>query len=131
MATEKVICDTDVLIAFFDEKKTGHKHAIESIETIGLDNILISAVTKMELIKGATRKEHSQQINKQLKRLDIILLSPQITVRTIELLKTYHLSHGLAIPDGSIAATALETRLELFTYNLRDFRFIKDLKLHQ
>jgi predicted nucleic acid-binding protein len=47
----------------------------------------------------------------------------------IELIKTYRLSHGLAIPDALIAATAIITELELFTYNQRDFRFISGLKL--
>lgn len=62
-----------------------------SIREIGIDNVLISAISKMELIKGTLHKEHSQQISKKLKRLDTILLSPEITVRTIDLLNTYHL----------------------------------------
>lgn len=41
-----------------------------------------------------------------------------------------HLSHGLAIPDALIAATSLETGLRLFTYNVRDFKFIKGLNLY-
>ena len=130
MATQKVICDTDVLIEFFDEKKARHAQTVASIEEIGIDNILISAISKMELIKGTLHKEHSQQVAKKLKRLDAILLSPEITVRTIDLLNTYHLSHGLAIPDALIAATSLETGLKLFTYNVRDFKFIKGLNLY-
>lgn len=130
MATQKVICDTDVLIEFFDEKKARHSQTVASINEIEIDNILISAISKMELIKGTLHKEHSQQVAKKLKRLDTILLSPEITVRTIELLNTYHLSHGLAIPDALIAATSLETGIKLFTYNVRDFKFIKGLNLY-
>jgi len=129
MATQKVICDTDVLIEFFDEKKARHSQTVTSIDEIGSDNILISAISKMELIKGTLHKEHRQQVTNKLKRLDTILLSPEITVRTIELLDLYHLSHGLAIPDALIAATSLETGIKLFTYNLRDFKFIKGLNL--
>lgn len=84
----------------------------------------------MELIKGTRHKEDSQQIDKRLKRFDTILLSPEITIRAFELLNAYHLSHGLAIPDALIAATALETGLKLFTYNVRDFKFIKGLDLY-
>ncbi|WP_036603157.1 type II toxin-antitoxin system VapC family toxin [Olivibacter sitiensis] len=130
MATQKVICDTDVIIEFFDQKKARHSQTVASLEEIGIDNILISAISKMELIKGTLHKEHNQQVAKKLKRLDTILLSPEITILTIELLNTYHLSHGLAIPDALIAATALETRLKLFTYNVRDFKFIKGLNLY-
>ena len=131
MATQKVICDTDVLIEFFDEKKARHAETVVSIEEIGIDNIMISAVSKMELIKGTRHKEHSQQVSKKLKRLDTILLSPEITIRTIELLNAYHLSHGLAIPDALIAATSLEIGLELFTYNVRDFKFIQGLTIYK
>lgn len=130
MATQKVICDTDVLIEFFDEKKARYPQTVSSIEEIGIDNILISAISKMELIKGTLHKEHSQQVAKKLKRLDTILLSPEITLRAIDLLNTYHLSHGLAIPDALIAATSLATDLTLFIYNMRDFKFIKGLKLY-
>lgn len=130
MAAQKIICDTDVLIELFDENKARHSETAATIEKIGMDNILISAISKMELIKGTRHKEHSQQVAKKLKRLDTILLSPEITIRTIELLNTYHLSHGLAIPDALIAATSLETGLKLFTYNVRDFKFIKGLNLY-
>lgn len=129
MATQKIICDTDVLIEFFDENKTRHAETAKAIEKIGIGNILISAITKMELIKGVRDKEHSGWVSKRLKGLDTILLSPEITRKTIELLNTYHLSHGLAIPDALIAATAIETKLTLFSYNVRDFKFIKGLNL--
>jgi len=130
MAAQKVICDTDVLIEYFDKKKTRHLQSKTLIEEIGIDNVLISAISKMELIKGTLHKEHSQQVAKNLKRFDTILLNPEITYRAIELLNTHHLSHGLAIPDASIAATSIETGLNLFTYNIRDFHFIKALKLY-
>lgn len=57
-------------------------------------------------------------------------MQSRLTIRTIKLLDTYHLSHGLAIPDALIAATSLETDLRLFSYNVRDFKFIKGLKLY-
>jgi len=62
---------------------------------------------------------------------EIICDTDVITLQAIELLNTYHLSHGLAIPDALIAATALETKLNLYTYNEKDFKFIKGLKLHR
>jgi hypothetical protein len=48
----------------------------------------------------------------------------------VELMETYSLSHGLAIPDALIAATALVHDVELFTQNTRDFRFIAGLRLY-
>ncbi|HWK57608.1 MAG TPA: PIN domain-containing protein [Parapedobacter sp.] len=62
MVTQKIICDTDVLIEFFDENKTRHSETAGAIEKIGINNMLISAISKMELIKGTRHKEHSQQV---------------------------------------------------------------------
>ena len=38
-------------------------------------------------------------------------------------------SHTLNIPDSLIASTALEYKCKLFTYNLKDFKYIDGLKL--
>jgi len=43
----------------------------------------------------------------------------------------YALSHKLALPDGFIAASALANGIELYTMNLKDFRFIEGLKLYK
>jgi predicted nucleic acid-binding protein len=131
MATEQIICDSDVMIEYFDKQKGRHNQTADAISKIGLDNVLLSAITQMELIKGITNKESGQVVYKKLKRFNLVLLSPDITLLAIELLNTYHLSHGLAIPDALIAATALETNLKLYTYNQKDFKFIKGLKLHK
>ena len=42
----------------------------------------------------------------------------------------YSLSHKLTIPDALIAATALANDLELYTLNIKDFRFIENLRLY-
>lgn len=41
----------------------------------------------------------------------------------------YSLSHRLSVPDGLIAATALTEDISLYTHNLKDFRYIKGIKL--
>jgi len=130
MATQIVICDTDVLIDYFDAGQLRHndtKNIIE--ERISLNLVAISAITKMELLIGASNKTELNQIDKLTKRLGLLLINDEITRKALELIKTYRLSHGLAIPDAIIAATAIISELELFTYNQRDFKFISGLKL--
>jgi len=130
MATRVVICDTDVLIDYFDANQLRHNDTKIIIEeTISLNQIAISAITKMELLFGATNKTEFNQIDKLTKRFGLLLINDEITGKALELMKTYRLSHGLAIPDAIIAATVIITKLELFTYNQRDFRFITGLKL--
>ncbi|TCD19334.1 type II toxin-antitoxin system VapC family toxin [Pedobacter psychrodurus] len=131
MAKEKIICDTDVLIDYFDKNKSRNASATALLETaIELDNVIISSVTKMELLFGATNKLDLNTINKKLSRFSIILINERINLTAINLMQSFKLSHGLAIPDSLIAATAIETKLKLFTYNLKDFRFISDLTLY-
>ena len=54
-----------------------------------------------------------------------------ISKRAIQLVDQFNLSHGLLIPDAIIAATAVVHRIELFTYNVKDFQFIPDIKLYK
>jgi predicted nucleic acid-binding protein len=131
MAKEKIICDTDVLIDYFDKNKSRNASATTLLEnSIGLDNVIISSITKMELLSGATNKLDLNVINKKLSRFSIVLINERVNLTAINLMQDFKLSHGLAIPDSLIAATAIETKLKLFTYNRKDFRFISDLTLY-
>jgi predicted nucleic acid-binding protein len=47
----------------------------------------------------------------------------------IDLIEQYSKSHGLQIPDALIASTAICHDMELLTYNVKDFKFIKGIKL--
>lgn len=131
MAKEKIICDTDVLIDYFDVTQQRHQETKLILEeNIGLSHILISSITKMELILGATNKADLNTISKKLTRFGVLLINEAINLRAIDLVQSYRLSHGLALADAMIAATAIQTELELFTYNTKDFRFISKLTLY-
>lgn len=130
MAKKKVICDTDVMIDYLDVSKKRHASTKEVLDKeILLDNVVLSAITKMELLLGTTNKADFNKINKKLNRFNIALINNDITLEAFELLQTYRLSHGLALPDCLIAATAKITELALFTYNTKDYKFIAGLKL--
>jgi predicted nucleic acid-binding protein len=128
---DKVICDTDVMIDYLDHLQIRHQSAKHILDnSIGIDFIAISAVTKMELIAGAPNKAGLVKLNKNINRFNILLINPEITSLTIRLIENYKLSHNLAMPDTLIAATALYTGFKLFTFNLRDFKYIKGLDLY-
>jgi len=131
MAKTKIICDTDILIDYWDTSNPRHTRTKEILENhIGLNNVVLSAITKMELLLGATNKADLNQLNKKLLRFNIALINNDITLTAFDLLRTYNLSHGLKIPDCIIASTVIITNLELFTYNIKDFTFIRKLKLY-
>jgi len=132
MAKEKIICDTDIIIDYLNARQNRHEETKMILDReVGLENILISSITKMELILGATNKADVTVISKSLKRFNVLLINPAINLRAINLVHTYRLSHGLALADAMIAATAIETELQLFTYNIKDFKFISKLSLYQ
>ncbi len=83
----------------------------------------------MELAIGAIDKAALARITKKLNRFGTALINDDITIKTLELIQNYSLSHRLAIPDGIIAATAIVNDLELFTYNVKDYKFIPGLRL--
>ena len=43
----------------------------------------------------------------------------------------YVLSHKLVLPDGFIAASAVAHDIELFSLNIKDYKFIEGLKLYK
>ncbi len=45
-------------------------------------------------------------------------------------MEIYSKSHSLKIPDALNGATSLYYKIPLFTYNKKDFNFIKELKLY-
>lgn len=131
MAKDKVICDTDVMIDYWDSSNLRHAATKATLEnSIELDNVLLSAITKMELMLGATNKADLQKITRNLTRFNIALINNDITLKSFDLIERHRLSHGLLIPDSLIAATALIADLKLFTYNTKHYKFIPQLKLY-
>jgi len=57
-----ILCDTNIIIELFK----GNRETIGVIEKVGLNNILISSITEMELYFGALNKKptgQDQEIN--------------------------------------------------------------------
>ena len=121
-----VICDTNIFIGAFN----GKQNAIETMELIGFDNIVISSITLMELYQGMSNKHELAQMKKKIKYYDIIEIDIQVSKLATTFIENYKLSHGLQIPDALIGATAVIHNIELFTYNVKDFGFMPDLKLY-
>ena len=120
------IVDSDILI----DVARGDSDAINCLLRLEKTSALaIGAVTQLELIVGCRNKTELQDLEKFLRRYQILKITNQISDRAVELLKQYFLSHGLLIADGLIAATALVHNEAFITKNQRDFRFITDLNL--
>lgn len=124
----KVVVDTDVLIEFLRKNDTVAKFLIEDI---GFANIVITYITLIELIKGATDKQSLKVIESVLSDFPVLYNTKSSSDKTVELIRQYHLSHNLKLPDGSIAAICIANSLPLLVLNVKDFKFIKQLEMIQ
>lgn len=132
MATNKIICDTDVIIDYWNNQSPRHAITKNEIDNkIGLNNVLISVVTQIELLIGAFNKNQISRINKSIQRFSVISIDEITSNTTVELIKSYTLSHGLVMPDALIASTSILSGYDLFTYNTKDYKFITGLKLYE
>jgi len=119
-----ILLDTNILI----EILKNNQKTIKKVQSFN-DELAISSITSMELIYGTFNKAEIRQIEAFLLNFKVIWVDYKISKRTFSLIKEYSKSHNLDIPDSLIASTAIENGAELFTYNLKDFQFIKGLKI--
>ncbi|MEZ4824771.1 MAG: type II toxin-antitoxin system VapC family toxin [Bacteroidia bacterium] len=115
-----VLCDTNILISAFN----GREDTIEKLNQIGLSEIVLSAVTVMELFQGMSNKSELVKIKKQIRFYDVVQIDRNISEKAIEFVEKFKLSLGLQIPDAIIGATGVVYQIPLFTYNVKDFHFL-------
>ena len=120
------IVDTDILIDAARQVSA----AVNCLDEIEQKSVLgISVITQMELFVGCRNKTELRHTERFLQRFQVLKLNEQISDAAIDLLRQYRLSHGLAIPDALIAATAIALNRPLISKNQRDYNFISRLQL--
>jgi predicted nucleic acid-binding protein len=122
-----MILDTDVLIWYF-RGNTKAKTIIEKSRPF-----CVSAITVMELMQGAKNKTEQRAMYKQLCAWDtrVIHLNEAISVRAVQLVSDFALSHSMAVADALIAGTVIENADELLTANTKHFEHIPRLNLRK
>lgn len=118
------LVDTNVLSKFF----VGEQQIRQFLGGIQFG---INTVIYIELIQGSIKKSEREFIKKHLSNLEYFTLTAEISAKSIELIDNYSSSQGLFLPDALIAATAILNDLTLVTFNVKDFIFIKGLRVVQ
>ncbi len=121
-----ILCDTNILIDFYKKKPD----VISELRHIGASQLAISVITRAELYYGAFNKQELKQIEKHLGNITEYHISMAVAQRFATLMANFSLSHRLHLADALIAATAVEHSLPVYTFNLKDFRFIPNLQLY-
>ncbi len=119
---DEKIADTNIFIKIF----RGDADLKKQVESL---NVAVSSVVLLELLQGSKDKAELRQIEKYLACFTVVHFNENVSKKAIELVKTYSKSHGLLLADAIIAATCLENDRELMTFNIKDFKFIRGLKL--
>ncbi len=91
-------------------------------------DVAIDVTIYVECIQGSKSNYEKRVIEKYLTRFPLLPITSQSSLRALGLVRNFSNSHGLLLPDALIAASALENDLTVLTYNIGDFKFIKDLK---
>ncbi|MFW0715542.1 type II toxin-antitoxin system VapC family toxin [Pedobacter sp. N23S346] len=120
-----VLCDTNIFIEVYKNNPL----VIDAIKKIGQVNIAISDVTCAELLYGARNKFELKLIKQDIEKLFVLPISSAISGYAVNLIEQYTLSHNLNLPDALIAATAITHNIELYTLNLKDFKFLAEISL--
>ena len=83
-----ILCDTNIFVSAFN----GREDTIRNLEDIGLNNIIISSITLMELYQGMGNKEELVKMKKQLKFYDVIHIDREVSEKSVELISPYKLT---------------------------------------
>lgn len=120
-----ILVDTDVLIWHL----RGLPAAAHQLDQ--LNELILSAVSHMEILQGIRNKNELAAFNKMLQHRHAIVLpiSETISHLAIELLEALSLSHGLQMGDALIASTALTHNLHILTGNTKHFRAVSGLEV--
>lgn len=121
-----ILCDTNIFISLF----RGIATTITELKSIGDEHILIPSISVMELYRGMRNKAELTQMRKKLGSYNIIHYNEEVSELAIKLVLNYRLSQDLTIPDAIIAAMGVVYEIPLFTYNVKDFKFIPHLSLY-
>lgn len=121
-----VLCDTNIFISAFN----GREDTIQLLKEIGVENIVISSITVMELYQGMGNKGELAEMKKRLKFYGVVHIDREISEKSVELISRYKLSNNLQIPDAIIAATSIVKNIPLYTYNKKDFEHIENINLY-
>lgn len=124
MMVDYLLCDTCVIIDFISRRS----QVLDNLLDIN-KMLFVNSIIEMELLQGARDKNELRVIEKKLRSFRLLNIQQDIFDLATEYLRNYCLSHGLALPDAVIAATAIHYQIPLFTYNQKDFKFLPDIQL--
>jgi predicted nucleic acid-binding protein len=131
MATgKKCLVDTSVLIALFRK----NEDAKSALDSLNVNDSYICDVTFLEVLAGASSVEKRETALHLLEAYGLLKNSENVSEKSMQLMTRYCIQRqrqpALRPGDCVIAAFALHHKMELLTFNRKDFDFIQGISIH-
>lgn len=120
----KVVIDTDIIIEYLRQprKKTLFKKLVKNFKII----LPAVCVTELYIGKSAAKPKQEARLKRAINKTKLVLADKKISKRAGILIHEYP---NLYLADALVAATALEEKTSLCTFNKAHFAKISGLKL--
>jgi predicted nucleic acid-binding protein len=113
----------------FDYLKGVESIEKEILDVIGIENVFVSTVVVLETYYGMLKKEE-RQTKSFFREINQFILDKETCQKAIGLMLSNR-SSKIGLPDCLIAATCIVNNAELFTHNIQDFDYIRELKIYK
>jgi predicted nucleic acid-binding protein len=124
---KKVICDTNILIRHFQNDL----ETVGEMAKIGSSNVLLPSIVVMELFRGMGNKNELANMKSKLKHYNILHINEDTSKIALQFIEFFRLSHDLKMPDALIGAMSVVYQIPLFTYNVKDFKYLPGILLYK
>jgi len=127
---KKCLVDTSVLIALF-RKNEDAKIALDSLVA---NETYICDITFLEILTGCFTTEKREYALNFLEVYGLLKNNEKVSDKSMQLMQRYCVRHSgqpiLRLADCLIAAFAIHHKMELLTFNKKDFDFIQGIFIH-
>jgi predicted nucleic acid-binding protein len=131
MATrKKYLVDTSVLIALFRK----NKEAKIALDKLVAGDAYVCDITFLEILAGCFTAEKREYALNLLEVYGLLKNNEKVSDQSMQLMKRYCIRRPgqsiLKLADCLIAAFAVYHKMELLTFNEKDFDFIQGISIH-
>lgn len=127
---KKYLVDTSVIIAMFRRNEEAKK----ALDSLKQENTFICDISVLEILTGCHTVSRRDQALRFLEVFGQLKSNETVSGKAIRLMARYCIQHPgqpqFMLPDCLIAAYALSYRMELLTFNKKDFDFIQGISIH-
>ena len=108
-----------------------HQPAVDWLDSLGDDEILIPGLVAMELIQGCRTKAEQKRLQKALAPYRVVWPQPEVCDAALNAFSRFYLSHGLGIMDALIGQLAVALDVPLCSFNQKHYGAIPGLRTMQ